>query len=77
MFICQIRGNLHLIEIWQSRAKLRVLGEGVETSWQTSKIFLDEGIVQTSNPKGVAKAIVVSITGWSLVQSQVGPPLDF
>lgn len=36
----------------------------------------DEGIVQTPNSKEVAKAIVVRITDWSLVQVQVGPPLD-
>lgn len=37
----------------------------------------DEGIVQTTNPKGAMKIEVGCITDWSLVQSQVGPPLRY
>jgi len=47
-------------------------GEGVETVWQVSQV--DKETVQTTNLKKVAKAIVVSITNWSLVRSQPGPP---
>jgi len=47
-------------------------GQGVETVWQVSQV--DKETVQTTNSKGVAKAIVVSITNWSLVRSQPGPP---
>lgn len=86
--ICQIRGNLRR-KIWQSRAnpplKLRIASRpkgvpaealtkaGVETRRQTPNVW-DEGIVQTTKSKDVAKATVVRITDWSLVQSQVGPP---
>ncbi len=74
MFICQIRGNLLLAfsEKWQSRAKFVVERKGVETRRQTSDS--DEGIVQTSNLKGVVKTMEVSITDWSLVQTQLPPP---
>ncbi|MEW6726590.1 MAG: hypothetical protein AB1327_06475, partial [Bacillota bacterium] len=33
-----------------------------------------EGIVQTTNPKGAAKAVVGCITGWFQVRILVGPP---
>ena len=35
-----------------------------------------EGIVQITNLKGVAKAIVISITDWSQVQVLLGPPFN-
>lgn len=60
MFICQIRGNLLLFsEMAIPSQALFSYKEGVETRWQTPSVKEDEGIVQTSNPKGVAKAMVV------------------
>ncbi len=53
-------------------SQVRQCRKGVETSWQTSHV--EEGIVQTTNPKGVAKAVVVRITDWSMVQVHPGPP---
>ena len=55
--------------------------EGVETGRQApsaarrSDAGQGEGTVQPTNPKGVAKAIVGCITGWSLVQIQQGPQM--
>ena len=45
--------------------------EGVETRRQAP--YWGEGIVQPTNPKGAAKAVVGCITGRSLVRIQVGP----
>jgi hypothetical protein len=47
--------------------------EGVETRRQTPILYMGEGIVQLTNLKKVAKAIVRSITDWSLVQIQPVP----
>ena len=35
---------------------------------------MDEETVQTTNPKGAAKAVVARITDWSLVRTQLAPP---
>ena len=55
-------GNPSASERWRSRTKPQSNGEGVETRWRPpkSREGHGEGIVQTTNPKGAAKAEVVS-----------------
>src|SRR5581483_160554 len=49
--------------------------EGVETRRQAPR--RGEGIVQPTNPRGAAKAVVGCITGWSQVRILVGPSLKW
>ena len=75
-----LRSNLQVIPVKFGEAYVERYGnpepslkdeEGVETRRQAP--HRGEGIVQTTNPQGAAKAVVECITGWSQVRILVGP----
>lgn len=73
-YILSNSGKLFRFGRWQSRAKSGTCRKGVETVWQAS--LVDEETVQTANPKGATKVVVVRITDWSMVQVHPPPPLN-